>query len=373
MPNDKIAFLPPESLDAEFVIGILSETTDWGLLATGIPDAHKHTRGAGIVVAVLDTGGPNHLDLNDNLLPAINCSGTGTADDHQGHGCALGTDRIWTAQHGIIDLESLYEKASPDGMLLNHKDNTEIKFINSSGWKTTGFLADKKQFGQVDISAVHKLFYAGDVFEIQTKHETLTLTPWHPAYTVSSNRGVDYSIKRVAAEDLKTGDILLCGKIATNENTIDISFKNQLIELNEQFAYWVGLLISDGSINTKDNRIEFCGNNQSLVEDFANITSKLFNIECKLHIDKRNLHRAICYSADIKKMLFEYFGLKGGSKSLNVEMPKIFEKTSINIFGSFVAGLIEGDGNVDQNWRIRLATGSYNFAHQLYWYSKLCF
>lgn len=85
MPEEKISFLPPEALSAEFVIGALSETTDWGLLATGIPDAHKHTRGAGIIVAVLDTGAPNHLDLNANLLPAINCSGTGDANDKQGH------------------------------------------------------------------------------------------------------------------------------------------------------------------------------------------------------------------------------------------------------------------------------------------------
>jgi len=85
MPK-KIQFLPPEALNATFTIGALSETTDWGLMANGIPDAHKHTKGNGIVVAVLDTGGPNHIDLNANLLPAINCSGTGSPDDHQGHG-----------------------------------------------------------------------------------------------------------------------------------------------------------------------------------------------------------------------------------------------------------------------------------------------
>jgi len=86
MPSKKISFLPPESLKATFTVGALSETTDWGLLATGVPDAHKHTRGAGVTVAVLDTGGPNHIDVNGNLLAAINCSGTGTPDDNQGHG-----------------------------------------------------------------------------------------------------------------------------------------------------------------------------------------------------------------------------------------------------------------------------------------------
>jgi len=78
-----IPFLPIEELTPEYVIGALSETMDWGLIAADIPEAHKHSKGAGVVVAVLDTGGPNHIDLNDNLLPAI--SVVGTVDDKVGH------------------------------------------------------------------------------------------------------------------------------------------------------------------------------------------------------------------------------------------------------------------------------------------------
>lgn len=365
MSNDKIAFLPPDALTATFTIGALSETTDWGLLATGIPDAHKHTRGAGIVVAVLDTGGPNHLDLNDNLLPAINCSGTGTANDNQGHGCSIGTDRIWTSHHGVINLESLYESSIPDAVLINHKDNTEIKFIGTSNWKTTGFKINEKVFSQVPISAVHKIFYAGDVFEVKTKHETLTLTPWHPAYVVSSHRGSNQSIKRTPAENLNIGDILLCGKTCLNENYLNIKCGSKELLLDNTIAYWLGLLISDGSVNLNSNRVEFCGNNQLLVEDFARITRDVFGIKCTISSDKNSFYRAISCSVDLKKMILEYFGLKGGRKSLNVEVPKIIERSPINVVGAFVAGLIEGDGNIDAKWRIRLATGSYNFAHQL--------
>jgi len=84
--TEMIPFLPPEALKAEFVVASLSETTDWGLSYVGIPEFHKLTKGAGITVAVLDTGGPTHDDLNANLLPALNCSGTQTGDDKQGHG-----------------------------------------------------------------------------------------------------------------------------------------------------------------------------------------------------------------------------------------------------------------------------------------------
>jgi subtilisin family serine protease len=86
MSEEKISFLPSESLKAEFVVGALSETTDWGMLASGIPDAHKHTKGAGITVAVLDTGCASHIDLNANLLPGINCSDAHDVTDKAGHG-----------------------------------------------------------------------------------------------------------------------------------------------------------------------------------------------------------------------------------------------------------------------------------------------
>lgn len=83
--NDKIPFLPIEEMTPTFVISALSEVQDWGLLASGIPEAWGRSKGAGITVAVLDTGAPNHIDLNDNLLPGLNCAGTQDEVDRQGH------------------------------------------------------------------------------------------------------------------------------------------------------------------------------------------------------------------------------------------------------------------------------------------------
>ena len=84
--QDIIDFLPIEDLTPTFCVTSLSEIYDWGLMMTGIPVAQQFTQGEGITVAVLDTGGPHHPDLNDNLLTALNATGMPTADDHQGHG-----------------------------------------------------------------------------------------------------------------------------------------------------------------------------------------------------------------------------------------------------------------------------------------------
>lgn len=83
---DKISFLPDEDLAPRFVVQALSEIADWGLVSTGIPEAHKYTKGEGITVAVLDTGVPNHNDLQGNILAGFNTTDEPSEFDMQGHG-----------------------------------------------------------------------------------------------------------------------------------------------------------------------------------------------------------------------------------------------------------------------------------------------
>jgi subtilisin family serine protease len=79
-------FLPIKDIVFEYAIGALSEMSDWGLLYTNISAAHKHTKGRGITVAVLDTGYSDHIDLHDNLLPPLSSVDGGSIDDRVGHG-----------------------------------------------------------------------------------------------------------------------------------------------------------------------------------------------------------------------------------------------------------------------------------------------
>ena len=83
--EELIQFLPPEALMAEYIVSALSEVVDWGHTFLNVEIAQKHSEGEDIVVAVLDTGMPNHIDLNDNLLPGLSTIGTDIYD-HQGHG-----------------------------------------------------------------------------------------------------------------------------------------------------------------------------------------------------------------------------------------------------------------------------------------------
>ena len=78
-------FISEEDLADDNVIFELSmPSTNWGQLALDLPDAWQHTKGEGIVVAVMDTGGPNHTDINDNILQRLDVTGDGP-DDKAGH------------------------------------------------------------------------------------------------------------------------------------------------------------------------------------------------------------------------------------------------------------------------------------------------
>lgn len=81
-----IIFLPVEDMIFESVVSSLSETEDWGLIYAGIPEAHKHSKGKGVTVAILDTGASSHIDLNTNIKQSFNSSDMQDYIDRQGHG-----------------------------------------------------------------------------------------------------------------------------------------------------------------------------------------------------------------------------------------------------------------------------------------------
>jgi thermitase len=127
--TEKIPFLPIEDLHADFVMAAMSESMDWGLVEAGIPDAHKFSRGAGVKVAVLDTGIPNHPDLNVNLLTGFNCTTDATGDDGQGHGTHC-SGIVAAAENGIGIIG-----VAPEAQII------PIKVLDNAGHGSYDFIA----------------------------------------------------------------------------------------------------------------------------------------------------------------------------------------------------------------------------------------
>lgn len=89
-PPDQIFRLPPYRVKEIYVT--MAETIDWGIQLLGIPALWKSTKGAGVKVAVFDTGAtPGHPDLRDAITKTkdFTRSRNGVADiqGHSTHCC----------------------------------------------------------------------------------------------------------------------------------------------------------------------------------------------------------------------------------------------------------------------------------------------
>lgn len=86
--QDEIKFIPDEDQVVERVDFIsLSQERNWGINACLIEEAWRQTKGAGIKVAVLDTGISEHDDLKGAWTEAYNCSADDSYEDKlSGHG-----------------------------------------------------------------------------------------------------------------------------------------------------------------------------------------------------------------------------------------------------------------------------------------------
>lgn len=395
--SNLVRFIP--EYQPQRVISALSEVMDWGSEFTSVKKYREalNTSGEDIKVVVLDTGAnPDHPDLAPNFKEGVDFTGDNDPIDRQGHGCIQPNAHIYNSMFGLHTIEDFFN--SVNGVTYLDGD-TIIKDVRGQDINTFSFNSKNKIIEKKRINAVHKLKYNGEVYSIKTKNRKLVLTPWHPVYVVSSRRGTDFTIIKKRADELKIGDSILssfsseddirddyinvelkkewvcqyCGYRAKGYKRVQCRKCNRrnwqqgeettYIDIDENFAFLLGLILSDGHVNTKAHRIEFCNKNIELVNIFKNLSFKVFNKECsKIIVDSNGCYRIFLYLSDACKLL-NNMGINS-NKSLELEIPEVISKSKKDVIFSFLAGYIEGDGNVSNN-RHRIITGSKKFTIQI--------
>lgn len=84
MNDEQIWRLPPFRVDSDVLTLAGDEKIDWGLRMNQVPDEWADSQGEGILVAILDTGAAQHIDLPEPAF-AHNFTPSRTVYDRNGH------------------------------------------------------------------------------------------------------------------------------------------------------------------------------------------------------------------------------------------------------------------------------------------------
>jgi len=110
-------------------------------------------------------------------------------------------------------------------------------------------------------------------------------------------------------------------------------------------AYWLGIILSDGTIDKKGYKISLTSKDLELIEKFRNAIGSEHKISKIDRIDNRNGKNYISYIIQIGSKKFVRNIINIGittKKSYDCEFPMI----DIKYYNSFIRGLFDGDGTI---------------------------
>ncbi|MFH1585785.1 MAG: DNA gyrase subunit A [archaeon] len=252
--------------------------------------------------------------------------------------CVTG-DSLVTTERGLLKIDEL-----------SRKEDINLKILSK----------DKK------VNAALKWFDCGKhkTLKITTnKGYSITGTENHPLLVLSKDKFGKPIFAWRFLDDIVVGDIAVIDRNSDNfwpEKDVCLSkyfpkkikkrYKRILpTELNEDLAFILGLLVSEGFIS--DNKIEFCNSDKDLIYMFADKWNKLFP-DSTLHMFKREpssygkkkYYRLECHCKNTLEFLFNIgiLPVKSSGKSI----PELIFESPKRVVSSFLSAYFEGDGSI---------------------------
>ncbi len=109
--------------------------------------------------------------------------------------------------------------------------------------------------------------------------------------------------------------------------------------LDEDLAKFLGILISDGNLNSR--RVNIFGETTNISSKLA---QRLFGRNLSISRDQNRLD---IYCSALSNLISEYFEIPLGKKSYTVKVPELIFRSPDSVKAAFLAGLLEGDGTID--------------------------
>ena len=179
----------------------------------------------------------------------------------------------------------------------------------------------------------------------------LTATDDHPLYT--ENRG------RIHVNELKIGDT-----IKTYYYTPNFTNDDAITDIN--LAYILGLIITDGNY-AQDIAVALDGRTESDIEEkYIECVKKVWGGDCRInHYDRgdKGNYDLIAIHGDLKSIREYLKKLFGGENKIERSIPNEIFSASREVRLSFLAGMIDGDGNILKS-KVRIGSTNQELALQ---------
>lgn len=174
-------------------------------------------------------------------------------------------------------------------------------------------------------------------------------------------------LEKRKTNDLKLGDVVLIPKNIYEPNKQYITKKSKYIPniLNEEFGEWLGLFIADGCLfSNRKNGFRLFKRNEDVVNKFAYLTNKLFNVNYA--VKPNDNYKSKCYQYEIFNKniatdLFENYPCLIPNKKF---IPNEIKESPKTVQQSFLRGIFE-DGYVDKNNQIVFSTSIEHIAYDI--------
>ena len=284
-----------------------------------------------------------------------------------GGGCISGDARVWSTFCGIEPIEVLFSRTTADGRLGTKRGAGVAYDVRDLNVKTLSMHPQTGELGLRPVSHVWKFDVpAEDQVVVRMREGTRVQTSsWHPFMVV---RGT--ALVEVRAHELEPGDVVLGPE---NPEAYWPWKDYQTIAgltLDEELAWLIGFTLGDGSFGRNKalgtDRVRWFSGTEDVLYRVRGILAQ-YGIEVGVNRDPRGNGMYVTTASQwFIQALKALCGIaSNGPKDLTIRVPEMIGKSPLPVVHSFLAGLLDSDGNVDKDGSPSYTSASEAMAEDL--------